>query len=59
MSEQPVYIYQWGNNPVRAKLKGRRCIVVARGAMNTLRLRFLDNGEETITSANSIRRVRE
>jgi hypothetical protein len=52
------YVYAWGNNPVRAKLKGRRCRVVFRWKkMNSCLLEF-ENGEMTVTSRNAIRRVK-
>lgn len=51
----PVFIYQWSNNPRRAELKGRHCVVEARGRMNTVLLRFLDTGERVTSSRYSIR----
>lgn len=54
--EPAVYVYAWGNNPRRAELKGRRCIVEDRGAMRTVLVRFLDTGERVTTSARAIRR---
>jgi hypothetical protein len=51
------YTYAWGNNPVRAKLKGRRCRVIVRGKMNSCLLEF-ESGEMTVTSRNAIRRVK-
>ena len=55
MNEQ-IYIYRWGNNPVRAKLKGRRCRVIARGTLNSCLIQFLDTGEQHVTSRNALRR---
>ena len=52
-----VYRYAWGNNPRRAELKGRRCTVEARGRMNTVLVRFLDNGERVTTSRRALREV--
>lgn len=52
-----VYIYAWGNNPRRAELKGRRCVIEARGQMRTILVRFLDTGERVTTSARAVRRV--
>jgi hypothetical protein len=49
------YIYAWGNNSRRAELKGRRCVVEARGRMNTVLVRFLDNGERVTTSNRALR----
>jgi hypothetical protein len=52
------YIYNWGNNPVRAKLKGKKCRILARGKMNSVALEF-ENGQQIITSANSFYRELE
>lgn len=50
-----VYIYAWGNNERRAELKGRRCVIEARGRMNTVLVRFLDNDERVTTSSRALR----
>lgn len=50
-----VYTYAWGNSPRRAALKGRRCVVEARGAMRTVLVRFLDTGERVTTSVRALR----
>ena len=50
-----VYEYAWGNNPRRAALKGRRCVVEARGRMGTVLVRFLDTGERVTTSRRALR----
>lgn len=47
-------VYLWGNNPVRAKLKGRRCRVLARGRMNSILVEFED-GYKTVTSRWAVR----
>ena len=48
-------IYAWGNNPVRARLKGKRCRVVATGyRMNSIQIEFED-GTQIITSKRSVR----
>jgi hypothetical protein len=52
-----VYVYAWGNNPRRAELKGRECVVEARGGMRSTLVRFVDNGERVITSARALRPV--
>ena len=31
--EPPLHVYTWANNPRRAMLKGRHCVVLARGAL--------------------------
>lgn len=48
-------MFAWGNNPRRAQLKGRRCVVEARGALGTVLIRFLDTGERVTTSRRAIR----
>ena len=50
-----MHVYAWGNNPRRAELKGRRCVVEARGRMGTVRVRFLDTGERVTTSYRALR----
>lgn len=52
-----VYVYAWGNNERRAQLRGRRCVIIARGSMRTVLLRFLDTGEQVTTSARAVRRA--
>ena len=50
-----VYRYAWGNNERRAALKGRECVIEASGRMNTVLVRFLDNGERVTTSRRALR----
>jgi len=52
-----VYIFAWGNNPRRAELKGRRCVIEAAGTMRTTLVRFLDTGERVTTSRRALRRA--
>ena len=52
-----VYVYAWANNPRRAALRGRRCVLEAVGAMGTVLIRFLDTGERVTTSRRALRRV--
>ena len=47
--------YCWGNNPVRAKYKGKDCRVVSQGKMNSIMVEFED-GFSMITSRYSVRR---
>lgn len=55
-----VYTYAWGNNPRRAELKGRRCVIEVRGGtMGTALVRFLDTGERVTTSVRALRRAKE
>jgi hypothetical protein len=49
------YVYAWGNNARRAQLKGRRCVVEARGCMGTVLVRFLDTGERVTTSRRALK----
>jgi len=52
------YIYSWGNNEKRKTMKGRECIVLARGkSMNSCMIEFLDNGQKECVSRNSLRKV--
>jgi hypothetical protein len=53
----PTYVYAWANNPRRAELRGRRCVIEARGRMSTVLVRFLPGGERVATSARALRRV--
>lgn len=50
------YRYAWGNNPVRAKLKGKRCRLLASGTMNTVALKFED-GMRVISSRRALRKA--
>lgn len=49
------YVYAWGNKARRAQLKGRRCVVEARGRMGTVLVRFLDTGERVTTSRRAVK----
>ena len=50
-----VYVYAWANNPRRAQLHGRRCVIEATGRMGTALIRFLDTGERVTTSRRALR----
>lgn len=52
-----IYRYAWGNNPVRAKLKGRLCRVLTAGARRTIMIEMLDTGERVTTSLRALRRL--
>ena len=52
------YYFAWGNNPVRAKLKGLACTVICRGKRNSVMVEFKD-GTRVITSRYAIRKERE
>lgn len=51
------YVYRWGNNSVRAGLKGRECRIIARGAYNSAMIEFMDNGERHNVSRYALLRV--
>ena len=55
IDELPVMVYVWGNNPRRAELRGRPCVVLARGRMNTILAQFLDTGEKVTTARHAVR----
>lgn len=50
------HIYHWGNNPKRAELKGRRCRILATGALGSALVQF-ENGEKVNTSRRALRRI--
>ena len=56
-ADGPVMVYVWANNPRRAQLVGRRCVVLARGRMNTILVQFLDTGERVTTSRYAVKRA--
>ena len=58
MSEQ-LHRYVWGNNPKRAKLKGRICRKMCAGSMNSVLIEFMDNGELVNTSIRALRKIKE
>ena len=55
MAEQ-LYEYRWGNNPKRAKMRGRICRVLARGKKNSCSVEFVDNGQTEVVSRNALRK---
>lgn len=56
MTARPVYTYHFANNEKRLTMKGRACIVLARGTLNSALIEFLDNGEREVVSRNALRR---
>lgn len=46
-------IYHWGNNSKRVTMKGRECIIIARGGMNSICIEFIDTGQREIVSRRS------
>lgn len=53
------YLFNWANNSKRATMKGRECIVLARGKMNSILIEFCDNKQKEIVSRNSLKRNKE
>jgi hypothetical protein len=45
----------WANNPRRAMLKGRHCVVLARGALGSVLVHFPDTEEKVVTSRRALR----
>jgi hypothetical protein len=56
MNNLYLYEYRWGNNIIRAKLKGKKCRILARGKMNTCMIEFEDGERHTI-SLNALRKL--
>lgn len=52
-----IYRYVWKNNEKRQTMFMRRCRVIARGKMNSVRIKFYDDGQEEIVSRYSLRRL--
>lgn len=50
-----VYEFRWNKYK---PWKGRRCVVERRGALNTAKVRFLDDGSWHIVSRNALRKAR-
>ena len=53
--ERRVLVYTWANNPRRALLKGRHCVVLARGALGSVLVHFPDTEEKVVTSWRALR----
>lgn len=49
-----VLSYRWGNNEKRKTLKGRCCVILAKGAMGSVLIEFIDNGQREIVSWRSV-----
>src|SRR4051794_20264007 len=52
------YVFSWGNNPRRAALKGRVCVIEAAGGLGTVLVSFCDTGERVTTSRRALRRAK-
>ena len=50
------YIYVWGNDPTRAKMKGRRCRIIRNLGFERL-IEFTDNNERVVASKMALRRA--
>lgn len=50
-----IHVFAWGNNPKRETLKGRPCVVLAEGRMNSVLVEFLDDGQKEIVSRRALR----
>lgn len=50
------HTYDWGNNPVRAALKGRPCRILATGTLSSAQIEMTDTGERLITSRRALRK---
>lgn len=51
------YVYVWGNNERREKLKGRHCKVLVEGNMRSILVEFLDTGEKVLTDRYAVRPI--
>jgi len=51
------YYYAWGNNEKRKTLKGRVCEIIQSGKMNTVLIKFFDNGQMETTSRWALRKI--
>ncbi len=59
MISEQLYTYNWKNNEKRITMYKRVCKVTAKGAKNSIRIEFVDNGQKEIVSANSISKIKE
>lgn len=51
-----LYRYTWGNNPKRARMKGRTCRLLACMSLGSVYIEFTDNGQREVTSRRALRR---
>jgi hypothetical protein len=52
-----LYRYSWGNNPKRATMKGRTCILLGTMALGSAYIEFTDNGQREVISRRALRRL--
>ena len=50
------YVYVWGNNPVRARLRGRACRVLIRSRRFNSCLIEFEDGTRVVGSRHAVRR---
>lgn len=50
-----IYRYTWGNNEKRKALKGKRCKLIACGALNSVLIEF-ENGKKVVSDRRALRR---
>ena len=55
---EQLYVYVWGNNSKRETMRGRECIVLARGKKNSIMIEFLDCGQREIVSRFAVRKIK-
>jgi hypothetical protein len=51
------YVFVWGNNPVRAALRGRRCRVLVRSRRFNSCLVEFEDGRRAVVSRHALRRA--
>ena len=52
-----LYIFCWGNNPVRAKYKGKRCRILADDRKKNTMLVEFEDGHKMTTSRQAVRKA--
>ena len=53
------YRYCWGNNPKRAILKDRICVILHSMVANSVLVQFIDNGAKEVISRRALRKVKD
>jgi hypothetical protein len=52
------HIYGWGNNGIRAELRGKPCAVIATGSRMFSVLLEFEDGRRIVSSIRAIRKIR-
>lgn len=52
------YVYAWGNNSKRATMKGRECELLRKLSRGSALIRFVDTGQQEVTSIRALRRIK-